>query len=87
MHECGPQRECSVNSVNSVNAKVTSQTWKYEDLFRCRRTNSCPARAALVGTTMAAPAAAAQTAGYQPKLEKWDSDSDSDETDEEDLKV
>ena len=23
----------------------------------------------------------------QPKLEKWDSDSDSDETDEEDLKV
>ena len=28
-----------------------------------------------------------QTAGYKAKLEKWDSDSDSDETDEEDLKV
>ena len=28
-----------------------------------------------------------QTAGYKPKVEKWDSDSDSDETDEEDLKV
>ena len=27
------------------------------------------------------------TAGYKPKVEKWDSDSDSDETDEEDLKV
>ena len=26
-----------------------------------------------------------QTAGYKPKVEKWDSDSDSDETDEEDL--
>ena len=66
MHECGPQRECSVESVNSVNAKVTSQTWKYEDLFRCRRTNSCPARAALVGTTtMAAPAAAAQAVAQQ----------------------
>ena len=25
--------------------------------------------------------------GYKAKLEKWDSDSDSDETDEEDLKV
>ena len=28
-----------------------------------------------------------QTAGYKPKVEKWDTDSDSDETDEEDLKV
>ena len=28
-----------------------------------------------------------QTAGYKAKLEEWDSDSDSDETDEEDLKV
>ena len=28
-----------------------------------------------------------QTAGHKPKVEKWDSDSDSDETDEEDLKV
>ena len=27
------------------------------------------------------------TAGYKAKLEKWDSDSDSDETDEEDLKM
>ena len=27
------------------------------------------------------------SAGYTPKVEKWDSDSDSDETDEEDLKV
>ena len=27
------------------------------------------------------------SAGYSEKLEKWDSDSDSDETDEEDLKV
>ena len=26
-----------------------------------------------------------QTAGYKGKVEKWDSDSDSDETDEEDL--
>ena len=28
-----------------------------------------------------------QSAGYKAKVEKWDSDSDSDETDEEDLKV
>ena len=28
-----------------------------------------------------------QKAGYKQKVEKWDSDSDSDETDEEDLKV
>ena len=28
-----------------------------------------------------------QSAGYSEKLEKWDSDSDSDEADEEDLKV
>ena len=28
-----------------------------------------------------------QTAGYKAKVEKWDTDSDSDETDEEDLKV
>ena len=28
-----------------------------------------------------------QSAGYKPKVEKWDSDSDSDETDEEDLAV
>ena len=28
-----------------------------------------------------------QGAGYKTKVEKWDSDSDSDETDEEDLKV
>ena len=27
-----------------------------------------------------------QTAGYKAKVEKWDTDSDSDETDEEDLK-
>ena len=27
-----------------------------------------------------------QTAGYKTKVEKWDTDSDSDETDEEDLK-
>ena len=35
----------------------------------------------------AAAALPMETAGYKPKLEKWDSDSDSDETDEEDLKV
>ena len=28
-----------------------------------------------------------QTADYKPHMEKWDSDSDSDETDEEDLKA
>ena len=28
-----------------------------------------------------------QSAGYKPAVEKWDTDSDSDETDEEDLKV
>ena len=28
-----------------------------------------------------------QSAGYKAKVEKWDTDSDSDETDDEDLKV
>ena len=28
-----------------------------------------------------------QAAGYKPHVEKWDSDSDSDETDKEDLKA
>ena len=39
-----------------------------------------------LGTARAA-AAKMQSAGYKPKVEKWDSDSDSDETDEEDLAV